>query len=1155
MSWVNKKLFIRAFCVAITVAALWWSSSSFGLGLGLSDIKIDSTLASPFRGSIELRGLSEIDLDQEQFSVTIESNANAAIEYRLERTGADSAKLILFSRASVTEPLFQFRVEVKWDRSVAARSYDVIIDPPAYASNPVMKKLLATGMPSDSRQALESIDEPAAEISQTLEGIDEPVAENPAEAAPEPIARGDEVDTVSAVIDPAFSKWLSSTENTSTVDGLEQRRVYGPTVDGNSIWRVARAVATDNPELNIYQWMYSIWKSNPSAFYRSNMHRLNMGEVLKIPHEREVSEVTRSEAWRIYNDQKTMLAEVLRTPDSVVGDMVPAETETAAALPGIELAGDEATTESDGGHGLPAETVETSKLAETTADDSVGIPEDSTASLAGGDLTEEESSSTVVTLTEQIEREEASIVIGTPAGDEVGATLEPMQGVQVRVEPESIAIIEAAPTLLGSDGNAPRLNEVDESASGWRNSLHARQQLIAQLPLIGADAPLAAVGRAIQWTDEYIATRPSWASMAFGVWVTIVIVMLSKQIRARRRFAAAVSQVASHPGVRLSPTPVMAPVPESAKPVPVDLRAQNAPVKLPNNAAAKKPTRKIEIDFNADEILSKADVFMQGKNSSEAVKLLKLAIKLQPDQLSFVVRLLEIYHKLKHDIAFELLLERFRPTLSELECSEQVHLQVMYGRLCPQATPLIDSELAADFLEEEKAAQAQNEPELDLDLGDDDEDYISTEVLVMNNGVLLDDNSRASAGMVGEVTDLEDTLNEIDVYLAYGLYDNAEELVLKGLEVDPNRVDFLIKLLDTYYATKNLVDFVTCAETLRDMGDEVNCEYWDKVESMGYELAPYNELFAAGKNKNLVGVELEFAKPESADLDIGSGDDDNLPAADLNVAEPAADSGLLSADDDADAVDEDFNLELDIDEAEDLSQDEVADDGNQHSLAKLDSADDLVAKILADHQDDDTTNINFDDWKTRNITIEEDEPILKGQVDDGDEDEDDDEPLTFDPIVDDTGEADEDEVVESDEYTELDLDQVAVNLMSSDTDTEPEDTMRFTIADESKLEAARDGVDNGSMDDAPGANTALDLNSDTGSGGILFFPNQSSDRESNREFESEVRTTLQSIRDQLQYMTERLYRQERETIDLRETLTDLRNQDDASRRKGNKKSR
>jgi tetratricopeptide (TPR) repeat protein len=642
--------------------------------------------------------------------------------------------------------------------------------------------------------------------------------------------------------------------------------------------------------------------------------------------------------------------------------------------------------------------------------------------------------------------------------------------------------------------------------------------------------------------------------MAFGIWFTIVIVMLSKQIRARRRFAAAVRQVASHPAVRLSPTPVMAPVPESAKPVPVDLRAQNAPARLPNNATAKKPTRKIEIDFNADEILSKADVFMQGKNSSEAVKLLELAIKLQPDQLSFVVRLLEIYHKLKHDIAFGSLLERFRPTLAELECSEQVRLQVMYGRLCPQATPLIDPEqtaaenaaeeaLAFDSPDEEAAAQDQHEPELDLALGDDDgEEYIATEVLVMNNGVLLDDDSRASSGMVGEVIDLEDTLNEIDVYLAYGLYDNAEELALKGLEVEPNRVDFLIKLLDAYYATKNLVDFVTCAETLRDMGDEVINEYWDKVEVMGYELAPYNELFAAGKNRNPVSIGLEFAKPESADLDIGSGDDDT------------------------DAVDEESNLELDKGEAEGLSQDEFADDGNQHSLTQLDSADELVAKILADHQDDDPTNINFDDWRTSNITIDKDEPILKDQVDDGDEDVDEDEPLKLDPIEDDIGETDEDELlesvpivdetVESDEYTELDLDQVAVNLTysSTNTDTDPEDTMRFTIADESKLEATGDDIVNGPMDDAQNDNTALDMGADTGSGDILLFPNQSNGRKNNNEFESEVKTTLQSIRDQLQNITERLYQQERGTTDLRQTLTELRDQDDASRRKGNKKS-
>lgn len=1264
-------MFIRAFCIAITIAALWWSSSSFGLGLGFGDIKIDSTLASPFKASIELRGLSEIDLDAEQFSVTIESNANAAIEYRLERTGDDSARLILFSRAPVTEPLFQFRIEVKWDRSVAARSYDVIIDPPAYASNPAMEKMVATVAPGDSRQALESSEDPAAEI--------------PAEAAPEPIAQSYDVDRVSAAIDPAFSKWLQSTKTASTADALEQPRIYGPTIDGNSIWRVARAVATDNPELNIYQWMYSIWKSNPSAFYRSNMHRLNMGEVLRIPLEREVAEVTRSQAWRTYSDQMTMFEEIKRVSEPEVGDLVHAATEISAASPRAEAAVAEATTQSDSGSGLPAETGEASKLAEITAADSVGRFEGSPAGFVGGDLTEEESLGTPVTLPvkliEKIESEEASIIVDTPARDGFGATsdgtvtldsteianagdpievqamLEPIQEVQVGVEPESIATLETELVAVESDGNAAALNELNESAIGWRNSLRSRQQLVAQSPLIGAEAPLAVVGQAIQWTDEYIATRPSWASLAFGVWVTIVILMLSKQIRARRRFAAAVPQVASLPVFQLSPTPVMAPVPESAKPASADQSAQKASARLANNAAAKKPTRTIEIDFNADEILSKADVFMDGKNTDEAVKLLELAIKLQPDQLSFVVRLLEIHHKLKHDSAFESLLERFRPTLAELESSEQVRLQIMYGRLCPQATPLIDPEQAAADEEalsadsqEQAAAQAPHEPELDLVLGDDDgEDYISTEVLVMNNGVLLNDDSRARLSMVGEVLDFEDTLSEIDVYLAYGLYDNAEELILKGHEVYPNRIELLVKMLDTYYATKNLVDFVTCAEELREMGEEVSSEYWTKVEVMGYELAPYNELFSAGKNKSLVGIELEIPKPESADLDIGSEDSSYLHAADLNVAVPDVDADSLSADDDADEFDKDFELGLDEDEVAGQSVDASTDDGHQHSLAELGLTDDLVAEILSDHHGDETTNLNLDDWQTRNIASDKDKPGIidrvgegdedaheGGQLEferivhddddttdinrddwqtrditfdkdasvimelagEGDEDADQDGQLEFERIADDAGETDEDdedtgeddedagedghqefnqivdaasesevdedefpelagiedEAAESDEDDELDLDLVAVRLTYSDTDSEPEDAMRFTMVDESEPHATGDDIVDGPMDEAAGDITVLDLSGGTGSGSILAFPDHIGKRGSNNEFESEVKVTLQAIRDQLQFMTERLHRQERVTTDLRQSLTELREQDDASGHNSDKKS-
>jgi pilus assembly protein FimV len=65
----------------------------------------------------------------------------------------------------------------------------------------------------------------------------------------------------------------------------------------------------------------------------------------------------------------------------------------------------------------------------------------------------------------------------------------------------------------------------------------------------------------------------------------------------------------------------------------------------------------------------------------------------------------------------------------------------------------------------------------------------------------------------------DDVLNEVDVYLAYGLYDNAEELLNSNLAENPERADYRSKLLDTYFATKNTDSFVKEAEKLKSMGD------------------------------------------------------------------------------------------------------------------------------------------------------------------------------------------------------------------------------------------------------------------------------------------------------------------------------------------------
>ena len=251
-------MLIRPFGVAITIATLWWPSSSFGLGLG--EINVESTLASPLKATIPLRGMDKIDLSPDQYFIRLDGTSKLKIQFRLERTDTNTATIILYTREAVTEPLFHFRIEVEWDEGIIARSYDVLVDPASYKLNSPAEET-TTSVPDEIS---ESVSEP---IDTNL-----PITPSVAETAITP-----------------------SENHTGELDSstTESRREYGPTENGNSIWRVANKVATESKELSVYQWMYGIWKANPQAFTRSNMHRLKIDEFIsayinggKYPKER-----------------------------------------------------------------------------------------------------------------------------------------------------------------------------------------------------------------------------------------------------------------------------------------------------------------------------------------------------------------------------------------------------------------------------------------------------------------------------------------------------------------------------------------------------------------------------------------------------------------------------------------------------------------------------------------------------------------------------------------------------------------------------------------------------------------------------------------------------------------------------------------------------
>jgi pilus assembly protein FimV len=84
---------------------------------------------------------------------------------------------------------------------------------------------------------------------------------------------------------------------------------------------------------------------------------------------------------------------------------------------------------------------------------------------------------------------------------------------------------------------------------------------------------------------------------------------------------------------------------------------------------------------------------------------------------------------------------------------------------------------------------------------------------------------------------------EADFHMAYGLYDQAAELVSKALEAAPQRRDLKLKLLEVYFVWGNKDAFLSTAKELRtEIGDRADAD-WDKVAIMGKQLCPDEPVF------------------------------------------------------------------------------------------------------------------------------------------------------------------------------------------------------------------------------------------------------------------------------------------------------------------------
>ena len=233
-----------------------------------------------------------------------------------------------------------------------------------------------------------------------------------------------------------------------------------------------------------------------------------------------------------------------------------------------------------------------------------------------------------------------------------------------------------------------------------------------------------------------------------------------------------------------------------------------------------------------------------------------------------------------------------------------------------------------------------------------------------------DTSSFMSDLVISDLSDLQgegaesDPLTEADVFLAYGRFGPAENMIKDAIAKEPERNDLKLKLLEIYYSAKNRDAFESEARNFKTyLEAQPDQSTWDKVVEMAEDLCPDSDLLGSASAASMSGNEgvedisfegLESELEQDADTHHASAGEETTTVLDFDLGEfesqlesMEAESSELSNE----KPSEDFGLDLDLSK---LSEEGGQADRDKDVTAELTSELEEIASTL----DEDTQSIS-----------------------------------------------------------------------------------------------------------------------------------------------------------------------------------------------------
>jgi len=277
-----RKSKLKQISLAVCLALLPLSSYAAGLG----KLNVNSGIGEPLKAEIELLSVTPEELSTLAASIASEDayaqqgiprlGIHNNIKVELAKNVDGSPFLKIHSNQPVSDPYLDMLIQVDWATGRLQREYTVLLDPPGYkpdSTSSIPVTLPSTGSSNNVQLSNDSatsnvgdVAQPITKKSKKQRRLVPPVVQNQ--------STQQEQDAIS--------------EPTGTsVQELTTKR-------GDTLSAVAKEMQVEGVSLD--QMLVGIYENNKDAFTQSNMNRLKVGQIIKVPSKEMLTGIDQQQA-------------------------------------------------------------------------------------------------------------------------------------------------------------------------------------------------------------------------------------------------------------------------------------------------------------------------------------------------------------------------------------------------------------------------------------------------------------------------------------------------------------------------------------------------------------------------------------------------------------------------------------------------------------------------------------------------------------------------------------------------------------------------------------------------------------------------------------------------------------------------------------------